>query len=242
MPAQAARPAPENRGSAPGRALRRHRVPLALQAIYLVCLPFAAGDGVGAVTSLGYAYLAGSAVIGVTASALALVTSVPLTRIGLDPARVARHVDSSAWLALVAVGATAGVFAVAGEPIGDAVLGNAYGDNVGEELGRFVLALAPWMFATIGVSVAFPLVFVAGRGRRLPPLALLVLVVNVPLAWLGDAVAGVYGLALALAVTTGVGLVAVLGLLGAIGPTLRRAGLAAGIVAFSPPAPLCRPR
>ena len=110
------------------------------------------------------------------------------------------------------------------------MLGNAYGDNVGEELGRFVLALAPWMLATIGVSVAFPLVFVAGPGRRLPLVALLVLVVHLPLAWLGDAVAGVYGLALALAVSTGVGLVAVLGLLGAIGPTLRGLALAAGIV------------
>ena len=35
-------------------------LPLALQAVYLVCLPFAAREGVGAVTSFGYAYLAAS--------------------------------------------------------------------------------------------------------------------------------------------------------------------------------------
>ena len=39
--------------------------------------------------SLGYAYIAGSAVIAITSSALALVTSVPL---GSDPAQATRHV------------------------------------------------------------------------------------------------------------------------------------------------------
>ncbi len=91
----------------------------------------------------------------------------------------------------------------------------------GEELGRFVVALTPWMLVTVGISAAFPLVFIAGRGRTLPLVALLVLAVHLPLAWLGDTVAGVYGLALALAVSTGTGLVAVLGLLGAIVPTIR---------------------
>jgi hypothetical protein len=241
MPRAAALPVPERRGRRLGDLFAGIAFPLALQAVYLVCLPFAAGEGVGAVTSLGYAYLAGSAVIGVTASALALATSVPLTRSGLDAAGVARHVDSSAWIALVAVGATAGVFAVAGETLGDLVLGEAYGSDVGEELGRFVVALAPWMLVTIGVSAAFPLVFVAGLGRRLPLIALLVIGVHVPLAWLGDAVAGVYGLALALAVSTGVGLAALLGLLGALAPTLRGLAVAAGAIAlialaaFAPP-------
>lgn len=206
-------------------------LPLALQATYLVLLPFAAGEGPGAVTSLGYAYLAGSAVITVTASALALVTSVPLTRSGLDPGRVALHVDASAWVALVAVGATAGVAAVAGEPLADAVLGSAYGADVGEELGRFVVALAPWMVATVGVSATFPLVFVAERGRRLPSVALLVLAVHVVLAALGDAVAGVYGLAAALALSTGIALVAMLAVLHAAAPTLRGLATAAAVVA-----------
>ena len=55
-------------------------LPLALQAIYVVSLPLAAREGVGAVTSFGFAYLAASAVVAVTASSLGLVTSVPLTR------------------------------------------------------------------------------------------------------------------------------------------------------------------
>jgi hypothetical protein len=221
MPSRAARPAPESRGRRLGGLAAGVALPLALQAVYLICLPFAAGEGVGALTSLGYAYLATSAAISVTVSALALVTSVPLTRAGLDAVRVARHVDSSAWLALVAVGATAGVFAVAGEALANAVLGDAYDSSVGEELGRFVVALTPWMLVMVGISAAFPLVFIAGRGAKLPLVAVLVLVVHIPLAWLGDAIAGVYGLALALAVTTGVALIAVLGLLGAIATTSR---------------------
>ena len=230
MPSAAARPAAERSGRRIGGLAAGAALPLALQAVYLVCLPFAASEGVGTLTSLGYAYLATAAVISITASALALVTSVPLTRTGLDTARVARHVTSSAWLALVAVGATAGVFAVAGELLADAVLGNAYGSSVGEELGHFVLALTPWMLVTIGISAAFPLVFIAGRGGKLPLVALLVLAVHLPLAWLGDSVAGVYGLALALALSTGTGLVAVLGLLGAIVPTVRGLVVAAAIV------------
>ena len=55
-------------------------LPFALQAIYLVCLPIAAREGVGSVTSFGYAYLIAAAVVSVSASSLGLVTAVPLTR------------------------------------------------------------------------------------------------------------------------------------------------------------------
>ena len=58
-------------------------LPFALQAIYLICLPLAARGGVGDQTSFGYAYLMGSAVVAVAASSLGLVTSVPMTRVGV---------------------------------------------------------------------------------------------------------------------------------------------------------------
>jgi hypothetical protein len=219
-------------------------LPLALQGVYLICLPFAAREGVGAVTSFGYAYLAGSAVVAVTASSLALVTSVPLTRTGLDPGRVARHVDASSWLSLVLVGATAGVVALAGEAIFRGVLGGSYGAEVGEELARVLVALAPWMVVTVGVSVTFPLVFVAGRARRMPLLAVLVVAVTAPLAWAGQELGGLYGLALALALATGVGLVGMLAALASVWSTLRGLLVAAGVVAvfavaaYVPPAVL----
>ncbi len=224
MPARAVRPVSEGQrrrvaGLGAGVAL-----PLALQAMYLVCLPLAAKEGTGAVTSLGYAYLAGSAVVAVTASSLALVTSVPLTRAGVDGPAAARHVVASAWLALVAVGATVGVFTVAGEPLARSVLGAAYGDDVGTQLGLVVLALAPWIVVTVGISATFPLVFVTERGARLPQIALLAFAVHVPLAFAGQALAGLYGLALALALSTGVALVAMLLLLDAASAALTGLG------------------
>jgi hypothetical protein len=221
--------------------------PLALQGAYLICLPFAADEGIGAVTSLGYAYIAGSAVITITSSALALVTSVPLTRAGLDPARVARHVESSSWIGFIAVAVTTGVFALVGPQLAEAVLGGTYGSAVGRELGRLVVTLAPWMLVTVGIVAAFPLAFVVGRGRALPAAAAAVVSVQLPLAWIGDALAGVYGLAIALALSTCLGLVLVLRILGAARLALLGLGATAAvvstlaIVSFVPPGLLLAP-
>jgi O-antigen/teichoic acid export membrane protein len=206
-------------------------LPFALQATYLVCVPIAAREGVGAQTSFGYAFLVTAAVVGVTASSLGLVTSVPLTRIGLSPDGVARHVDSSSWLALLAIGATAGFFAVAGANVTEAVLGDAYSDEAGTEIARLVVALAPYMVVSVAFSVTFPLVFVAGLGRRLPLVALAVVAVHIPLALAGQQLAGLWGLALALAVSTAHAAAWLLHLLHALVPTVRGLGAAVAVVA-----------
>ena len=175
---------------------------LVLQALYVVCLRFAADLGVGAVTSLSYAYLIGAALVSATASSLSLVSSVPLTRIGLDErGRAAQHVVNTSWLALAAVAGAAGVFALAGGAVTEAVLGDAYGGDAGQEVGRLVVELAPWMVASVGVSTTFPLLFVTGRARRLPWLAAAALVVHVPIVWAGKALLDLAGIAVALAVT-----------------------------------------
>ena len=109
-------------------------LPFALQAIYLVCVPIAAREGVGSVTSFGYAYLIAAGIVGISASSVGLVTAVPLTRIGLEPTRVARHIESSSWPALILVAATAGIFAVTGAEIAGRILGGAYEDDVGAEI------------------------------------------------------------------------------------------------------------
>ena len=195
MPAAAARA--DVRGS--GRRLVElgsgAALPFALQAIYLVCLPIAAREGVGSVTSFGYAYLIAAAVVGISASSVGLVTAVPLTRLGLEPRRVARHVEASSWPALLVVAATAGIFAVAGASIAARVLGRAYGDDVGAQIARLVVAMAPYMVASVALSVTFPLVFVAGRGAPLPLVGAAVLAIHVPLAFAGQALAGLDGLA-----------------------------------------------
>jgi hypothetical protein len=178
---------------------------LVLQALYVVCLRFAAELGVGAVTSFSYAYLIGAALVAVTASSLSLVSSVPLTRLGIDErGRAAAHVVNTSWLALAVVAGAAGVFALAGQAVAEGVLGGAYGGDAGTQLGRLVVELAPWMVASIGVSTTFPLLFVAGRARRLPWLAGAALVVHVPVVWAGKALFDLAGIAAALAVTNAV--------------------------------------
>jgi hypothetical protein len=233
------------RASMPGRAVRptgaplRARLgvfavgaalPLALQLLYVICLPFAGRQGTGAATSFVYAYLAASALVAVTAGSLGLVTSVPLTRSPLTAARAGRHVVAMSWLALGLVGAAAGVFALAGADIVEAVLGGVYGGDVGSELGRLVVVLSPWMIASIGVTVTFPLAFVGGRTRGLPLIALGVLVIQVPLAWAGGELLNLDGLALALAITTFLVLGALLFELEAFRDALRGLLAAAAVV------------
>ena len=164
-------------------------------------------------TSFGYAYLAGAAVVAVTAASLALVTAVPLTRISLDRGMIVTHLLSSSWLALVAVAATAGVFALAGEPILGAVLGDEYGSRTGDELGRLIAAYAPWMVASIGFAVALPVVFVRSALKRLPLIAVATIAFHVPAALVGQQVAGIFGLACALGASTFLALAWVLALL-----------------------------
>jgi hypothetical protein len=203
-----------------------------LQLLYVVCLPFAARQGTGAATSFVYAYLAASALVTVTAGALGLATSVPLARSELSASSAARHVTATSWLALALVGGAVGVFALAGAEVVEAVLGGVYGGDVGSELGRLVVVLCPWVIASIGVSVTFPLAFIAGRTRRLPLIAMAVLVVQVPLAWGLSELLQLDGLALALALTTGFVLCALLVELGAFGDAAPGLLTAAGLVAL----------
>jgi hypothetical protein len=241
MPMDAVRP--------PGLSFRQRLAELsrgialafALQAIYLVCVPLAGREGVGGVTSFGYAYLIASAVVAVTASSLGLVTSVPLTRAGIDSAGAARHIVASTWPAIVVIGAAAGIFGLAGGRIVHGLLGSGYGAEVGTELGRLVVVFSVWAVASVGISAAFPLLFVAGSGRRLPLLAVAAVGVHVPLAFLGQAFGGLDGLALALAATTGFILAGLLASLRATVATARGLGSAAftvavlAVTAFVPP-------
>jgi hypothetical protein len=112
------------------------------------------------------------------------------------------------------------VFAVAGEEIVAGVLGASYGADVGSQIGRLVVALAPFMVVSVALSVTFPLVFVVRRAGKLPLVALAVLAVHVPLALAGQVLAGLWGLSIALAVSTGLALTCMLVLLDALHATL----------------------
>lgn len=210
MPTGALRPSGPPLGVRLRTFLVASSLPLALQALYVVCLPFAGREGTGAATSFVYAYLAASALVTVTASSLALTTSVPLTRSGLTPDLVTRHVTAAAWLSLAVLGAVSGSFMVAGADIVGAILGSAYGADVGAEIGRMVVLLAPWTVAAVGVALTFPLVFIRGATAWLPAIGGTAVLAQALLAFAASALAGLDGLALSLAGPTWLVLVALL--------------------------------
>lgn len=227
MPAKAVRPSQYSFRSRTVEIANCVSLPLAMQFIYLICLTLAARQGVGAQTSFNYAYLIAAAVVTVTGASLSLVSSVPLTRIGLDPPRTARHVVALSWIAFIAIGACAGVFGLAGERIVHVLLGSAYSAQVGSQLGQLVVVLSLWAVTSVAFSVTFPLMFVAGKGRRLSSLAVAALACHVLLALAATVLGGLKGLAIALALTTGLVVALLLRELRAFRPTTRGLGIAA---------------
>jgi len=177
-------------------------VPLALQGLYLIGLRVAADLGTGSVTSLSYAYLLAATLVAATASSLSLISAAPLTRRGLDAQTAAAHVVHASWLSLALIAAAAGVFALVGERVVAALLGDAYSGEVGRELGRLVLYLVPWMIATVAFSVTYPLLFVMDRSHRLELLAVAAVVVHVPVTIALREAFGLPGIAFALALST----------------------------------------
>ncbi len=218
-----------------GSRLRRHRgvplrlghrlwrllygtaVPLAIQGLYLIALRFAAGTGEGNVTSLSYAYLLAGTFVSATAFSLSLISAAPLTRRGVDAESAAEHVVHSAWVSLAFVGAAAGLVALVGGRVVTAVLGDAYSGHVGDELGRLVVFLSPWMVANAAFSITYPLLFVMHRTRLLIPLALAGVLMDIPISIAGRALWGLTGVTVALGIST---LLLVLGLMASLAPRM----------------------
>jgi hypothetical protein len=201
-------------------------VPLATQGLYLIALRFAAGTGEGNVTSLSYAYLLAGMFTSATAFSLSLIATAPLTRRGVDAESAAEHVVHSAWVSLALVGAAAGLVALVGGRVVTALLGHAYAGDVGDELGRLVVYLSPWMVANAAFSIMYPLMFVMHRTRYLIPLAAAGVAADIPISIAGRAWWGLTGVTFALGVAS---LLLVLGLMAALSPrmlTLSVRGLA----------------
>jgi hypothetical protein len=213
-----------------GRLASGAAVPIALQAMYVVALRFAGGLGAGKATSLNYAYLIAAVLVVATASSVALISSAPLTRRGIDVEAAVAHVVHSSWLSLALIAAAAGVFALAGGRVVGPVLGGAYGGEVGRELGRLVAYLAPWMVVTVAYTLTFPLLFVLERSRGLVAIAIGGLALSVPVVLAGRELAGLPGIAGALAVATALVLAALL--VAVSGGALRRAALELGWLAL----------
>ena len=218
-------------------------LPVAAQVLFVVGGRFASGLGAGEQTTFAYAYIVASVVVTVSAGALSLVSSAPLTRTGLDAAAAVRHVAAASWVSLVLVALTTALVWLVGPDVFGAALGGAYDGASGEQLAHVVVALTPWAIVAVAFSVAYPLTFVVGRTAWLPGLAAGVVLVDVPLAWAGREARGLVGLALGLAVATALLLAGVLALVAGrrlleVGRALALAALvcgATGLVAFGLP-------
>jgi len=236
VPASAARPAgtpvrERLRTFASGTAFQ-----LGLQGLYLACVPVAAAIGTGALTSFGYAYLAAAGVVAVSAFSLGLVSAVPLARGGIGPSGAARHVISASWLALALVAPAAAALILVGGDLVSALLGSSYGGDVGSELGGLIAALSPWMVVSVGLTVAFPLAFVVGRGNSLPVLAALGLALQVPLVLVARELFGLGGLVVALTLSSAAvlaGLLHVLDALALVVPGFVRAVATVSVAALA---------
>jgi O-antigen/teichoic acid export membrane protein len=202
-------------------------LPVALQGLYVIANRFASGVGSGDQTTFTYGYLIAAFFVQLTATSLALVSTVPFARGGATPDRTARHVVAASWLSLAPIAAAAGVFALVGETVTRHVLGPKYGGATGAEISRLVVYLAPWMVASVAVTVAYPLLFVRGRARWLPALALGAVLVQLLVEWAGRGAFGLGGIAAGMAVTTALILAVLLGVLGALPRTARGLALAA---------------
>jgi O-antigen/teichoic acid export membrane protein len=225
--AHAARP--QGLGTRFAELARGAAIPFALQALFVIAVRFAADVEVGAVTNLSYAYLFAAFLVATTSSSIGLVSSVPLARNELNDARSATHVVSASWLSLVPAAGAAGVFALAGEPIVEAALGDAYAGSEGTEIGRLVAYLGPWIVASVALTLTFPLLFVAGRTRTLPVIALGAVATQLVLTAVARALWELPGIAVALALTTTAVLAALLTALSRRTLTLAAAGLAKAV-------------
>jgi O-antigen/teichoic acid export membrane protein len=205
------------------RLLQGAAVPLAVQGLYVIALRFAAGTGAGNVTSLSYAYMLAGMFVSATAFSLALIAAAPLTRRGLDPESAAEHLVHSAWVSLAFVGAAAGLVALLGGRVITAVLGDAYAGDVGEELGRLVVYLSPWMIASAAFSITYPLMFVMHRTRLLIPIAVGAVVVDIPISIAMRDWWELTGVTVALGIST---LLLVLGLMASLSPRMLVASVA----------------
>src|SRR5919109_1865126 len=135
-----------------GRALTAHAesahvasraLPWLVAAGFLQLVAALAASALAARDSYGVAavaYSAGAVVAAVlvvaTASSVALISSAPLTRRGIDVEEAVTHVVHSSWLSLALIAAAAGVFALAGGGVVGPILGGADGGGVGREVGK----------------------------------------------------------------------------------------------------------
>lgn len=171
---------------------------------YLICLAVANHGEQGEATIYAYAFFAAAFLVATTAIPSALVRAPGLLDESGGRGVTANDVVGDFRVALMLVIPAFGLAALIAQPAVDLVAGEFFGSDDATKLTFTLMALAPWVLASIaGVLVVIDLLN-RGRAKTLAWIALAQAVALVPLAIIGRELLGIAGIALAQALTMSV--------------------------------------
>ena len=164
---------------------------------FVICVAVASRDGAGEATIYAYAYFTAALLVATTAVSSAMVRSPKLLAVTERADATVVEATTTYRFTLVLVAPALGLIAVAGAPIADFLLGDAFDGSSANRLVVTLLCLSGWVFGS--AAGVFAIVDLLGRGRQreLALVAVAQLLLLVPLAIGGRAAAGVAGVAAA---------------------------------------------
>ena len=162
---------------------------------FVICVAVASRDGAGEATIYAYAYFTAALLVATTAVSSAMVRTPKLIAGAQGAEATITEATTTYRFTLVLVGPALGLIAVAGAPIADFLLGGAFDDASAERLVVTLLCLSGWVLGSAAAVFAIVDLLARGRQAALAAVAVGQLVLLVPLAIAGRALAGVEGVA-----------------------------------------------
>ena len=164
---------------------------------FVICVAVASRDGAGEATIYAYAYFTAALLVATTAVSSAMVRT-PKLLAGAERADATIVEATTTYrFTLVLVGPALGLIAVAGAPIADFLLGDAFDGASADRLVVTLLCLTGWVLGSAAGIFAIVDLLARNKQRELALVAAGQLVLLVPLAIAGRAAAGVAGVAVA---------------------------------------------
>lgn len=164
---------------------------------YLICLAVANHTASGNATTYAYAFFGAAFLVGTTAIPGAMVRAPRLLDAGGDRGVTQTDIVGDYRIALMLVIPALGLAAVAAVPVIRLIAGGFFSSNDADKLLQVLLALSPWVFASIGGVLVVLEMLNRGRANTLALIAFVQCVALVPLAIAGKVAGGIVGIALA---------------------------------------------
>jgi O-antigen/teichoic acid export membrane protein len=164
---------------------------------YVVCVAVASRDGAGEATVYAYAFFTAALLVATTAVSSAIVRTPKLLAGEERSDATIVEATTTYRFTLVLIGPALGLVAVAGAPIADFLLGGAFDRASADRLVVTLLCLSGWVLGSAAGVFAIVDMLARGKYRALAAVAAGQLVVLLPLAIAGRALAGVAGIAVA---------------------------------------------